>query len=270
MTRVTKAASGFKSQPTKRRPAARASTADVPPPMNGSRIVSPGRLNPRRRRGRTAARTEPGSDKSCAYGRRRSRCSGRRRRSDPAARRRRSGPCVAWFFRGHVHVPDTPSAPSGRAEGEGTASIVQAAFAECTRIPDTVATVVTGFRIGASTVKGFERPGAFGGPLFAVHVQGESLFDVPLGPHAVDALLRLAETPVASLHCVACCPQQLIVQIQQRLLQVRAVQHGQRSGQPLETPHPLTQLLQTPQRRGRLAAAVKQPIHLVHDVAQDT
>ena len=135
---------------------------------------------------------------------------------------------------------------------------------------DTVATVVTGFRIGASTVKGFERPGAFGGPLFAVHVQGESLFDVPLGPHAVDALLRLAETPVASLHCVACCPQQLIVQIQQRLLQVRAVQHGQRSGQPLETPHPLTQLLQTPQRRGRLAAAVKQPIHLVHDVAQDT
>src|SRR5947209_19783430 len=124
---------------------------------------------------------------------------------------------------------------------------------------DTDASTVTGFRIGASAVQRFQRPGAFAGPLLAVHVQGYPLLPMALGPDPVDALLRLAVAAVAPLHRVARRSQQPLVQEQQRLLQVWAVQLPQRPLQPLESPHPLPQLLQPPQRRRRLAAAVEQP-----------
>ena len=44
---------------------------------------------------------------------------------------------------------------------------------------------------------------AFGSALFAVHVQRQPLLQMLFGPGAVDALLRLAEAAVGSLHRVA-------------------------------------------------------------------
>src|SRR3954453_20430267 len=80
------------------------------------------------------------------------------------------------------------------------------------RISDSLASRVTGFRIGASVVESLQAAGAFAGALFAVHVQRQPLLQVLFGPDAVDALLRLAEAAVGPLHRVARRPQQLVVQ----------------------------------------------------------
>ena len=55
---------------------------------------------------------------------------------------------------------------------------------------------------------------AFGGSLFARHVQRAALLQMDFRPDAVDALLCLAEAPIAG--------QQFVVQEHQRLLQIRA------------------------------------------------
>src|SRR5262245_25278450 len=89
---------------------------------------------------------------------------------------------------------------------------------------DTDASAVTGIRIGASQVQGFQGPGTFGGPQLAVHVQGDALLPMAFGPDPVDALLGLAVAAVAPLHRVAGRSQQLVVEEHQRLLQVRAEQ----------------------------------------------
>jgi hypothetical protein len=133
---------------------------------------------------------------------------------------------------------------------------------------DTDASAVTGIRIGACAVQGFESADAITSPQFAVHVQGDALLAVAFGPDSIDGLLRLAVAPVAPLHRVARRTQQPVVQEAQRLLQRRTAQLPQRPPQALEPPQPPPQLLQPPQRRLRLAAPVEQPIHLVHDRAQ--
>src|SRR5262249_43748951 len=135
-------------------------------------------------------------------------------------------------------------------------------------VVDTHASAVSGIGIGASPEQGFESAGASASPQLAVHVQGDALLPVALGPDAIDGLLRLAVAPVAPLHRVAGRAQQLVVQGRQRLLQRRAGKLPQRPAQALEPPHPPPQLLQPPQRRLGLAAPVEQPIHLVHDLPQ--
>src|SRR5262249_52319957 len=82
---------------------------------------------------------------------------------------------------------------------------------------DSLASRVTRFAIGASVVEGCQATGAFGCPLFPVHVQGQPLLQVLLGPDTVDALLRLAEAAVGPLHRVARRPQQLVIEELQRL-----------------------------------------------------
>ena len=107
---------------------------------------------------------------------------------------------------------------------------------------------------------------AFGGALFPMHVKREALLQLLFGPDAVDAVLRLAEAPVGSLHCVARRSQQLIVQELQGLLQCCARQLVQALGQLLEPPHSPSQPLEFFQGRLSLATAVKQPVHLFHDL----
>src|SRR5262249_54990943 len=85
---------------------------------------------------------------------------------------------------------------------------------------DTLATRVTRFRIGASVMQGFERPATSLRPQFPVHVQRQPLLDVPMAPHPVDALLRLAKAPVGTLHGVARRSQQTVVQELQRFRQL--------------------------------------------------
>jgi len=66
---------------------------------------------------------------------------------------------------------------------------------------------VTRFAIGANVVEGFQATGAFGCPLFPVHVQGQPLLQVLLGPDTVDALLRLAEeAPLPQVAQESRCP----------------------------------------------------------------
>src|SRR5262245_35973364 len=128
----------------------------------------------------------------------------------------------------------------------------------CTKVlSETLASRVTGFRIGASVVERLQAAGAFTGVLFAVHVQRQPLLQVLLGPGAVDALLRLAEAAVGPLHRVARRPQKLVVQKHQRPLQRRALQLVQALAQPGEPPHPPPQLPELLQGRLGLAAAVE-------------
>src|SRR4051812_4866858 len=77
---------------------------------------------------------------------------------------------------------------------------------------ETLASRVTGFRIGASVVEGLQAAGAFGGALFPLHIQREPLLQMLFGPDAVDAVLRLAEAPVRPLHRVARRSEQSVVQ----------------------------------------------------------
>src|SRR5262249_31545752 len=125
---------------------------------------------------------------------------------------------------------------------------------------ESLASRVTGFRIGASVVESFQGSGPLAGALFAVHVQRQALLQVLVGPGAVDALLSLAKATVGPLHRVARRPQQLVIQEHQRLLQVRALQLVQALAQPPEAPHAPSQPLEL--RHGRLgpATAVEQPI----------
>src|SRR5436189_3045534 len=109
---------------------------------------------------------------------------------------------------------------------------------------ETLAPRVTGFWIGASVVEGFQAAGAFGGVLFPLHIQREPLLQMLLGPGAVDAVLRLAEASVRSLHRVARRSEQPVIQEHQRLLQRRALQLVQTLAQLLETPYPTPQPFQ--------------------------
>lgn len=117
-------------------------------------------------------------------------------------------------------------------------------------------------------VEGFQAAGAFRGALFALHVQREPLLQMLLGPGAIDAVLRLAEASIRPLHRVARRSEQPVVQEHQRLPRVRALQLVQTLTQLLETPYPTPQSLQLLQGRLGLAAAVEQPVHLLHDLAQ--
>jgi hypothetical protein len=109
-------------------------------------------------------------------------------------------------------------------------------------------------------------PLAFGGVLFAVHVQRQALLQMLLGPDAVDTVLCLAEAAVRPLHRVTRRSQQLVIQELQRLLQHRALQLVQALAQLLEPPHAGSQPLEFFQGCLGLATAVKQPVHLFHDL----
>lgn len=117
-------------------------------------------------------------------------------------------------------------------------------------IMDTLAAGVIGLRFPAwqmlffehpgrrtSPMQVLECPGTIPGLLFAVHIQRQPLFQMAFGSHAVDTLLGLAKTAIRPLHRITRRSQQLVIQKQQRLLQTRAEQLGQRSTQLFETPN---------------------------------
>src|SRR5262249_54181312 len=86
---------------------------------------------------------------------------------------------------------------------QGPSSLKLSVLMLKTQFSETLASRVTRFTIGASVAEGFQAASAFGGALFPVHVQRQSLLQVLLGPDAVDALLCLAEAAVGPLHRVA-------------------------------------------------------------------
>ena len=56
---------------------------------------------------------------------------------------------------------------------------------------------------------------------FSPHIERNARLDLLLGAHTVDALLPLAITPIAPLHCIGGRGQQFVIEKRQGFLQCR-------------------------------------------------
>ena len=99
----------------------------------------------------------------------------------------------------------------------------------------------------------------------ALHVQRNAALDLFLASDAIDRLLHLAVTPVATLDGVGGGRQQLLIQESQRLLQGRGEDLMQGLAEGLEWPNAAAQAGESIQGRFGSATAVEQAIDLVHD-----
>ena len=109
---------------------------------------------------------------------------------------------------------------------------------------------------------------AFRGPLVALHVQGDALADVLGSSDRIDAALGLAEAAIAAFHSVAGGRQQPVVQEGQGLLPVGREQFVERAAHTLEAANTASELGQSGQGGLTPASPIKQPVDLVHDVAE--
>jgi len=101
----------------------------------------------------------------------------------------------------------------------------------------------------------------------AEHVGGDPLADVRSGPDAVNGLLHLAVTPVAALDRVGGGRQERIIQERQGLFEVGREQLAERLAEALEASHTPPEPGQFGQGGVSPAAAVKEAIRLIHDLA---
>ena len=104
----------------------------------------------------------------------------------------------------------------------------------------------------------------------AKHIKSDSVADIFPGAHAVDGFLHLAVTTVAAFHSVGSRREQLIVEEGECLFQVGAEEFLEGLAELLEAVHPAAELGQLLQGRLAPAAAVKEPVDLVHDLPQRT
>jgi len=104
----------------------------------------------------------------------------------------------------------------------------------------------------------------------AEHVGGDPLADVRGGSDAVDHLLHLAVAPVAALDRVGGGRQQRIIQERQGFFEVGRKQFVQRLAETLEAGHAPSEPGQFGQGGVGPAAAVKEAIRLVYNLAQDS
>jgi hypothetical protein len=122
----------------------------------------------------------------------------------------------------------------------------------------------------AFVVAAIQRNGSAVSVLVTLSIQGHSADERPLGSHSINRLRHLPVTAVATLDGVRGRWSPLVVQEGQRFLQVRRVQPVPTFPQTPVTTHPLTQPGPLGPCRVRVAAAVEQTIHLVHDGSPGT
>ena len=104
--------------------------------------------------------------------------------------------------------------------------------------------------------------------LIPLEIHGQSAFQGLLGTHAIDRLLHLAVTSVATLDRVRGRREQFVVQERQGFLQVVRIELVQTLAKIPKPSNTNPQLRQLRQRRIRAAPAIKEAIDLVHDRAQ--
>jgi hypothetical protein len=104
--------------------------------------------------------------------------------------------------------------------------------------------------------------------LLALKIHGHSSLGVLFGANAVNRLLHLAVTAVASLDGVGRCGEEFVVQKSQGLFEIRGFQFVQTFSQTLEALHTPTEATQFFQGGVRSAPAIEQPVDFVHDLPQ--
>ncbi len=133
---------------------------------------------------------------------------------------------------------------------------------------DTVASLQSRKRCFACSVEGLHCAPTGWSSGIAEDVQRNPPVQIRLSAQVVDRFLHFAKPPVAPLHGVGSGGQELVIQALERLFQIGAKEALELSSNLWEAPCASTQSGQFDQGGLGTAAAVKEPVNLLHNQAE--